>query len=174
MVMAKKNKGRPSRFSLPKRASEEQVLADEAVPSSTKYKNKWALKIFREWQKQREMKVPILDPGVLFKDYELHEVNPVSCEVEDMDAIYLNYWLTKFVMEVAKDSGERYPHAPSLFNAGVEEKLIRERTGHRSNALLKYEKPSEENKGRVSYLLGPNAALSTCKGETLNKRMESH
>ena len=48
-------------------------------------------------------------PGGLFKDYELHKVNPVSCEIEDMDAISLNYWLTKFVMEVAKDSGERYP-----------------------------------------------------------------
>ena len=85
--MAKKKKGRPSRFRLPKSASEEQVLADEAVPSSTKYKNKWALKLFREWQQQREMKVPILDPGGLFKDYELHKVNPVSCEIEDMDAI---------------------------------------------------------------------------------------
>ena len=55
------------------------------------------------------MKVPILDPGGLFKDYELHKVTPVSCEIEDMDAISLNYWLTKFVMEVARDSGERYP-----------------------------------------------------------------
>ena len=56
------------------------------------------------------MKVPILDPGGLFKDYELHKVNSVSCEMEDMDAISLNYWFTKFVMElkVAKDSGERY------------------------------------------------------------------
>ena len=42
MVMAEKKKGRPSRFRLTKSASEEQVLADEAVPSSTKYKNKWA------------------------------------------------------------------------------------------------------------------------------------
>ena len=59
MVMAEKERGRPSRFRLPKSASEEQARADEAVPSSTKYKNKWALKIFREWQQQREMKVPI-------------------------------------------------------------------------------------------------------------------
>ena len=66
-------------------------------------------KLFREWQQQREIKVPILDPGVLSKDYELHKVTPVSCEIEDMDAISLNYSLTKFVMEVAKDSGERYP-----------------------------------------------------------------
>ena len=41
------------------------------------------------------MKVPILDSGDLFIDYELHKVNPVSCEIEDMDAISLNYWLTK-------------------------------------------------------------------------------
>ena len=109
MVMAEKKKGRPSRFRLPKSASEEQVLADEAVPSFTKYKNKWALKLFREGQQQREMKVPILHPGGIFKDSELHKVTPVSCEIEDMDAISLNYWLTKFVMEDAKDSGERYP-----------------------------------------------------------------
>ena len=62
--------------------------------------------------------------------------------------------------------------ASSLFNAGVEEKLIRERTGHRSNALLKYEKASEENKGKVSYLLGPNAVLSTSKRETCKQEDE--
>ena len=109
MVMAEKKKGRPSRFRLPKSAHEEQVLADEAVPSSTKYKNKLGLKLFREWQQQREIKVPILDPGGLFKDYELHKVNPVSCEMKDMGVISLNYWLTKFVIEGFKDSGERYP-----------------------------------------------------------------
>ena len=72
MVKAEKKKGRRSRFRLPKSASEEQVLADEAVPSSTKYKNKWALKLFWEWQSQREMKVPILDPSGLFKDCLLY------------------------------------------------------------------------------------------------------
>ena len=55
------------------------------------------------------MKVPILDPSGLFKDYEFHRVNPVSCEIEDMDAVSLNYWLKTFGMGVAKDSGERYP-----------------------------------------------------------------
>ena len=41
-----------------------------------------------------------------------------------------------------------------LFNTGVEEKLIRERTGHRSNALLAYEKTSEKKVSHVSALLG--------------------
>ena len=62
--------------------------------------------------------------------------------------------------------------ASSLFNAGVEEKLLRERTGHRSNALFKYEKPSEENKGKVTYLPGPNAVLSCSKRETCKQEDE--
>ena len=48
------------------------------------------------------MKVPILECGGLLIYY-------FSSEMEDMDALTLNYWLTKFVMEVAKGSGERYP-----------------------------------------------------------------
>ena len=38
--------GNLARFRLPKSASEEQVLSDEAVPPSTKYKNKWAFNCF--------------------------------------------------------------------------------------------------------------------------------
>ena len=44
--------------------------------------------------------------------------------------------------------------AAKLFNSGVEEKLFRERTGHRSNALLTYEKPSLEKSAKLSNLLG--------------------
>ena len=51
-------------------------------------------------------------------------------------------------------------------------KLINERKGLWSNALLKYEKPSEENKGKVSYLQGPNAVLSTFKRETCKQEDE--
>ena len=49
----------------------------------------------------------------------------------------------------------------SLFNSGVEEKLIRERSGHRSNALLQYEKPTEENVSKVSKILGPSVVSTT-------------
>ena len=38
--------------------------------------------------------------------------------------------------------------------SGVEEKLIRERTGHRFNALFAYEKTSEKKVSHVSALLG--------------------
>ena len=44
----------------------------------------------------------------------------------------------------------------SLFNAGVDSKLICDRTGHRSDALLKYEKVEEKVISHVSAILGPN------------------
>ena len=33
----------------------------------------------------------------------------MSADFARMDALSLNYWLSKFVTEVAKKSGERYP-----------------------------------------------------------------
>ena len=43
--------------------------------------------------------------------------------------------------------------ASRLFQSGVDEKLIRERTGHVSNALFKYEKASEDQAKHVSNIL---------------------
>ena len=40
------------------------------------------------------------------KDHELLKANRTSSEIEDMDAGSLNYWLTNFVLEVAKESRE--------------------------------------------------------------------
>ena len=45
--------------------------------------------------------------------------------------------------------------ATSLFQHGVDEKLIRERTGHRSNALFVDEKGSVEQQEEVPSVLGP-------------------
>ena len=89
------------RFREPKTFCEEEEIVEKAVHSSTTYKNKWALSIFGEWQFARTIKVPVLDPGGLFKDYDLHKVATVSTGIEEMDAFSLNYWSSKFVMEVA-------------------------------------------------------------------------
>ena len=45
--------------------------------------------------------------------------------------------------------------ATTLLQGGIDEKLIRERTGHRSNALLAYEKSSNDQQPTVSDALGP-------------------
>ena len=71
---------------------------NDTVSASTKYKNKWAVSIFAKWQRLRKVKVPELDCGGLFKDYDLHKVTVLSADIAGMDALSLNYWLSKFVM----------------------------------------------------------------------------
>ena len=99
----------PERFRVPKTSFQENVLVNDAVPASTKYKNKWAVSSFAEWRRLREVQVPVLDCSGLFKDYDLHKVTALSADIAGMDVLSLNYWLSKFVVEVAKKSGERYP-----------------------------------------------------------------
>ena len=53
-----------------------------------------------------------------------------------------------------------------MFQNQVEEKLIRDRTGHRSNALFKYEKSSVQQQMMVSNLLGPPVANLTDSAST--------
>ena len=96
------------RFRVPKTSSQENSLVNDAVPASTKYKNKWTESIFSEWQRFREVEAPILDCGGLFKDYDLHNFTALSRDIARMDALSQNYWLSKFVMELAKKSGGRY------------------------------------------------------------------
>ena len=96
------------RFCVPKTSFQENVMVNDTVPASAKYKNKWAVSSFAEWQRLREVQVPVLDCGGLFKDYDLHKVTALSPDIAGMDVLSLNYWLSKFVVEVAKKSGERY------------------------------------------------------------------
>jgi len=57
-----------SRFRSPKTGKQESKLLQGSIPKSTAYKTKWAIKIFLEWQLNRNVKVPVLDAGGAFKD----------------------------------------------------------------------------------------------------------
>lgn len=50
-----------------------------------------------------------LDPGGLFKDYDLRKFATLSTGFKEMDALSLDYWLSKLFMEAAQKTGERYP-----------------------------------------------------------------
>ena len=63
--------------------------------------------VFRTWQAAREQKFCILDAGSVFKDYDVHRVQSLEEKLEDLDSLSLNYWLTKFVKEVANKNGGR-------------------------------------------------------------------
>ena len=89
-----------SRFREAKTAEEEVNLVRNAVPKSTQYKNKWAYKIFEDLQRQRL--VPIVEFTGLFKTYDFHLVESLDTPLVEMSVLSINYWLTKFVQEVAK------------------------------------------------------------------------
>ena len=96
-------------FRVPRTVEEESALVSEARPSSTKYKDKWALEIFREWQRTRTLKFPDLEVGSVFKDSDFYLVCSVEDNLEDVDALSFNYWLAKFIQEVASKKGGCYP-----------------------------------------------------------------
>ena len=99
-----------SRFRSPKTGEEQSKLLQGSIPKSIAYKTKWAIKIFHEWQINRKVKVPVLDSGGTFKDYgDLSKVQSLSTDLANMDANALNYWLSKFVQEVANSEGKVYP-----------------------------------------------------------------
>ena len=58
-------------------------------------------------------------------------------------------------VSVVKPHCLRVTCATRLFRSNVEDKLIRERTGHRSNALLAYGKENHQQNIKVSKILGP-------------------
>ena len=79
------------RFHVPKTSFQENVLVNDTVPDSTKYKNKWAVSSFAAWQRLREVHVLVLDCSGLFKDYDLHKVTALSTDIAGMDVLSLNY-----------------------------------------------------------------------------------
>ena len=105
-----------SRFRIPKTFDEEKACVINSIPKSTVYKNKWALQIFREWQGQRANKICTIEPGGVFKGEDIGlDVQVLTESIENMNAKSLNYWLWKFVQEVADKSGGRYP-SRTLYN----------------------------------------------------------
>ena len=55
------------RFRFPQTIEEEDLCIERAVPKSTRYKNKWAVGIFEDWQRVRRVKFLIVEVGGVFK-----------------------------------------------------------------------------------------------------------
>ena len=132
-----------SRFRQAKTADEEVNLVKNAVPKSTQYKNKWAYGLFEEWQRQRLVKVPIAEVVGLFKNDDF-QVESLETPLVEMSALSVNYWLTKFVHEMANPSKERYPPR-TLYGivAGIRRFLAENKPGEDVNSLSTSDKRYE-------------------------------
>ena len=91
-----------------KTADEEKALLEKSVPKSTRYVTKWSFNIFAQWQNTRLNK-QAANEEVGF-DVERDKIQSLDTNIFIMTAESLNFWLTKFVEEVSKKDGERYPH----------------------------------------------------------------
>ena len=62
---------RSSRFRLPKRCKEEVSFFKRSKAKSTQQKDKCAVDVFRE-------KIPLLETGSVFKDYDVYRVHTLE------------------------------------------------------------------------------------------------
>ena len=76
-----------SRFREAKTAEEKVNLVRNGVPKSTQYNNKWAYGIFEEWQRQRLVKVPIVEVAGFFKTYDFHQVESLDTPLVEMSVL---------------------------------------------------------------------------------------
>ena len=97
------------RFRPAKSVDEERDSVEAAVPSCTKYCTKWAYKIFEDWQLSRKNKVANEEATALRFDNLSSMQDLDSVKLDELSAESLNFWPSKFVQEVAKKNGERYP-----------------------------------------------------------------
>ena len=83
-------------------STEEAEAIQKAIPCSTRYKNKWAVDVFKEWQYYRATKSQTSD--------EVNDnLQSVGTPFEEMNSESMSYWLGKFIQEVVKKDGEIYP-----------------------------------------------------------------
>ena len=129
-----------SRFRSPKTPEEEEILLKEATPKTTVYNTKWALKAFRDWQENRENKSAFQE-GDESDQERSKNIQDLTVSIEEMSVQSLNFWLSKFVCEVAKQNGERYPpKSIYLLICGINRYLLEVKGEDGVNILAKGEK----------------------------------
>lgn len=81
------------RFADPLTEDDITTMIDSKIPTSTIEKEKWAMSLFRKWQRNRNSN------GIITG---LH----VFTEMENMTAVELDYLLSFFVLEVRNQNGK--------------------------------------------------------------------
>ena len=87
---------KPSKcFRRAKLAEEERKELQNAVPMSTRYKNKWAVNVFVEWINARENKLASLEKSGFTCQKDIENLNQATWD--RMQPSSLNFWLGKFL-----------------------------------------------------------------------------
>ena len=91
------------RFRKAKSREEEEKVLEKAVPQSTRYKNQWAVNMFEEWCKARENNIAAFESTCL--NIPLEGIENLDNNWEKMSPSSLDFWIGKFIQEVADKKG---------------------------------------------------------------------
>ncbi|RUA04573.1 MAG: hypothetical protein DSY43_06045 [Gammaproteobacteria bacterium] len=87
------------RFRKARSIEEETKMLVNAVPISTRYKNRWAFKLFEDWRTQRFNKSPLLEVSIL--NTNLEAIENLDEDFVRMTPESLDFWIGKSIQEVA-------------------------------------------------------------------------
>ena len=96
--------GALKRFRKSRSYEEEEEMLENAVPLSTRYKNKRSANLFEDWIRDRENKRAVVEKtslGISFDDIEDLDIK----RWEKMTPFSLHFWIGKFVEEVGTKKG---------------------------------------------------------------------
>jgi hypothetical protein len=104
--------------------------------------------------------LPKIDESFYFRPSKTAYINSKMHQLVFISLIlsYRAFLMKEAGLEIKTAHCLRATTATNLFRAGHQEKLIRERTGHVSSALFKYEKPSNDQAMAVSKCVGPSVS----------------
>ena len=99
-----------SSFRFPKTFDEKKArVCYQSFSENCGLQEQMGLQIFRGWQDQRTNKICTIEPGEVFKGEDIGlDVKELTKSIENENAKSLNYWLCKFVQEVANKSQGRF------------------------------------------------------------------
>ena len=98
-----------TRFRSPKTWEEESKLLKGSIRKSTAYKTKWAIKIFHEWQINRKVQSSCTWCWWrILRLWRFVQSSVVEYRFGKYGCQHLNYWLSKFVQEVANSEEKGY------------------------------------------------------------------
>ncbi len=86
---------------------EKKLLESSSIPGSTRRSTRWAFNIFKEWQMTRGNKDASLESCSF--SFDCQKVQNLDTNIVNMTTGSLNFWLSRFIQEVVKANGERYP-----------------------------------------------------------------
>ncbi len=84
------------KYALPKRQKYVDDMKKASIPQKTKLNTDWAVKVWTDWAESRNARL-------------LPKENPFSVSICDLTVSEMNFWLSRYILEIRKKDGQPYP-----------------------------------------------------------------